>query len=72
MLEKNVKPVALLRRLLVRGSFYRVGGQSIRQFRTLIDLYKCTLFIFFFTWFRARTRIRWVALVRSVGLITID
>jgi len=27
---------------------------------------------FFVTWFRARTRIRWVALVRSVGLITID
>jgi len=32
----------------------------------------CSLFIFLVTWFRARTRVRWVAPVRSVCFVRID
>jgi len=40
--------------------------------RTLIALCICSFFFFFSTWFRARTRVRWVALDCLLGLIRTD
>jgi len=57
-LETAFMPNAMLGWLLVRRSFNRVGRRSICQLQTLFGLYKCSFFLFFVTWFRARTRVR--------------
>ena len=55
----------LNREFLGLGFWYRVGGQSIRHFKTLIVSYTSPIFIFFVTWFCVRTRIRYVTPVIS-------
>jgi len=53
--------------------WFRVDGQSIRLFRNSnCSMRMSTFHAFFVTWFRARTRVRWVASVISVFFVRID
>jgi len=65
MLERAIMPATLLRGLLVRGSWYRVGGWSIRQFRTWLIIWTLTLHIFLKSGF---IPVRRFARLRSWGM----
>jgi len=72
LMESSFYARCLFKGLLVHGSWYRVGSRSICQFWTLFNQIDAHSSSFFITWFRARIRVRWVALVRNNCFVRIN
>jgi hypothetical protein len=72
LLERAFIPPTLLEGLLVRGSCSVLTVDPFASLEPFLIIAYFHSSFFFAVWFRARTRVRWVALVMSVNFCMID